>query len=481
MLSAASTLPSSSSDAPVAPDWRRVLEDPTPQSSFVGLEVEGTLPSSLRGTFVRNGPALSHGFGVDYEHWFDGDGGLVAVRLGEGRADGALRLVETEGLAVERRRGRRVYPGFGSHSRSWRHPWGVKNVANTNVIAWQGRLLALWEGGRPHEIDPRTLRTRGETDLGGVVRGAFSAHPHRVHARRATYNFGVRPTAWGSRLELFELPDEGPARRLASIARGDLPLVHDFIATERHLVVLVSPVFIDRLSFLLRPRTYAQSLRWRPERGTEVIIIPIDEPDRVMRWHTEPFWQWHFANAFEQGDRIVADLVRFDRFSLIGNSSDLHGTAGVVDHGVPARITIDRRTRSLEHEPWSDRSAEFPRVAPRVDGREHRWVHLAVHSDEARRQGALTDRLAMLDVSTGRWLEYDVGPSCFVSEPVFAPRPEGVEEDDGWVLCMVYDAGTHRSHMAVIDARDPCAGPVARVWFPGHVHYTFHGSWVPQQ
>lgn len=44
------------------------------------------------------------------------------------------------------------------------------------------------------------LDTIGESSLGGVVRGSFSAHPHTVCARRATYNFGME---YGRRTRRF--------------------------------------------------------------------------------------------------------------------------------------------------------------------------------------------------------------------------------------------------------------------------------------
>ena len=62
-----------------------------------------------------------------------------------------------------------------------------KNLANTrNVLYAKDTLYALWEGGRPHELDPLTPRNingpgdSGETSLGGLLPGAkdpFSAHP----------------------------------------------------------------------------------------------------------------------------------------------------------------------------------------------------------------------------------------------------------------------------------------------------------------
>lgn len=41
----------------------------------------------------------------------------------------------------------------------------MKNVANTSVLQWGGRLLCLWEGGEPYEIEPQTLSTVGKYNV----------------------------------------------------------------------------------------------------------------------------------------------------------------------------------------------------------------------------------------------------------------------------------------------------------------------------
>lgn len=46
----------------------------------------------------------------------------------------------------------------------------LKNPANTHVVPWGGKLLALWEAGPPYELDPRSLETRpAPATLGGLV------------------------------------------------------------------------------------------------------------------------------------------------------------------------------------------------------------------------------------------------------------------------------------------------------------------------
>ncbi|MEW5298931.1 MAG: hypothetical protein WDW36_002000 [Sanguina aurantia] len=61
----------------------------------------------------------------------------------------------------------------------WFNPLDLKfkNVANTGVIFWAGRLLALWEAGRPHLLDATTLHTtERESNLGGCIGNVLAGH-----------------------------------------------------------------------------------------------------------------------------------------------------------------------------------------------------------------------------------------------------------------------------------------------------------------
>jgi len=65
-----------------------------------------------------------------------------------------------------------------------------------------------------------------------------------------------------------------------------------------------------------------------------------------------------------------------------------------------------------------------------------------------------------------------------VSEAIFAARPGSSAETDGWVLVLVYDESTETSHLAVLDAEAPEAGPIGRAHFDHHVPVTLHGAWA---
>lgn len=99
------------------------------------------------------------------------------------------------------------------------------------------------EGGLPQEMDPENLDTLEATDF-GVIPATFSAHPHRVASLKTTFNFGLR---YGRRMsiDLFALPDEGPAKKLGTIEAPWQSMVHDFIATDRHLLLMLGPVKLN--------------------------------------------------------------------------------------------------------------------------------------------------------------------------------------------------------------------------------------------
>jgi carotenoid cleavage dioxygenase len=64
---------------------------------------------------------------------------------------------------------------------------------------------------------------------------------------------------------------------------------------------------------------------------------------------------------------------------------------------------------------------------------------------------------------------------------VFVPRDPTSAEDDGWLLTFVYDAGSDRSDLVVLNAGDFAGEPEAVVHLPVRVPHGFHASWIPDR
>jgi all-trans-8'-apo-beta-carotenal 15,15'-oxygenase len=454
--------------------YKRLWTEDLPRShGFEPLRVEGKLPAELRGTLYRNGPGQFGQFGQRYAHPFEGDGAITAVRFGgEGTVSGASQITPTAGLQAERMAGRQLYGFSVPWLRRMRNVFGssFKNTANTNVIVWQGKLLALMEAGKPTELDPADLSFRGETTLDGCVVSWFSAHPHRVASRNAIYNFGLE-FGRKNRLHCYELPDAGAARQLAAIDLAAGLMLHDFIATESHLVFFLSPTRVSLKNIFLQLGGFESMWRWQPELGTEIICVPIDRPGDVVRFTTDAFYQWHFTNAFTRGNELVVDYVRYPDFGSFYELGRVlrDGTPREIGKGRPHRAVIDLTRRTFRSEQTLDRASEFPTIAPGREGREHALSYLALEN--------LTS-IGKLDARTNKLSTHTLPSTQRATEPLFVPRPGSTAEDDGWVIALCHDGPSNQAFAAVYDAARLEDGPLARAWFDHQIPITFHGTFA---
>jgi carotenoid cleavage dioxygenase len=85
------------------------------------------------------------------------------------------------------------------------------------------------------------------------------------------------------------------------------------------------------------------------------------------------------------------------------------------------------------------------------------------------------------DYRLGTSAHYTYGPTQVSGEHIFAADPDGTAENDGWLMTFVTDAETDASELAIIDARDVSAGPVARIQMEARVPIGFHANWFASE
>ncbi len=475
MSQAASATTSTTKRSPITPPAPSKFSDEIHQAlfkqnlprehGFEPLRVEGIMPSELKGTLFRAGPGLFELFGKPYTHLFEGDGAISAIKLDGGKAFGATRIIESEGLKRERRKGRMLYGFNASLPRRLRNAFRqeFKNTGNTNVIAYQGRVFALMEGAIPTEMSPNDLSTVGETTFNGTIPGMFSAHPHFVASRDTLYNFGLR-MGRKTKIDLYALPTKGTPTRIGSVPLERPVMLHDFVCTDNHMVFFVSPVHMQVFNMLLQRGTFGDMFQWNGSAGTEVIVVPIDRPGDVVRFKTDAFFQWHFSNAFERDGELVVDYARypnFDSFSALETSA--------IPSGQFYRSVIDPKRKTMTSEPLSGVGCEFPRVHPGFEGGDYRYSWIMSTQPHG---------IARIDVTTGEDIGYLFPDHQYSSEPVFVAT--GDAELDGYVLSLVYDHNEQASFLAVFEATKLEAGPVGKAWFDHRIPITFHGNWMDQ-
>ncbi|MHB8621689.1 MAG: carotenoid oxygenase family protein, partial [Chloroflexota bacterium] len=230
------------------------------------LEVSGRWPEDISGRLYRIGPARNDVYGERYKHWFDGDGMVHAFDIAGERVSYRNRFVDTAKKRAEDAAGQRLFGGFGTAPtgnpiQKFRRGYG--NSSNTNIVWHAGKLLALWEGGRPHRLDPETLNTLGEEDFDGAlpIGRPFSAHPKYDPRTGELINFGM---TYGrtARLDLYSVDRSGKLRSLPPVTLPAAALIHDFAVTASKIVVVVAPMVLPRipLGLILKQSSFAQSL-----------------------------------------------------------------------------------------------------------------------------------------------------------------------------------------------------------------------------
>ena len=76
---------------------------------------------------------------------------------------------------------------------------------------------------------------------------------------------------------------------------------------------------------------------------------------------------------------------------------------------------------------------------------------------------------------------HDFGPGHASLEPVFVPRSGATDEDDGYVMCYVFNAQRNSSDVVILSAQDFTGQPLAVVELPVRVPFNFHGDCFPDR
>lgn len=404
------------------------------ESTITDLQVTGTLPPELSGRFLRNGPNPNGSVSESSYHWFIGDGMVHGVRLNEGRAEWYRN---------------RFVGGSG---------------ANTNVIGYGGRTMAIVEsGGMPHDLG-YTLDSIGENSSIGT---GFTAHPkldvdtgelHAMCYDWANLRDHVRYVVVGTDGELAEETE---------IALPGMPMIHDMSLTENYAVVFDLPV---TLSFLALGTGAAFPFRWDADYEPRVGLIPRNGDATDVIWSpVKANYTFHPMNAYEDASgQVVIDVCRYERMF----DNDVRGPFG---DSLPRldRWTINPQTRTVSEQVVDARSQEFPRCHPDLNGKPYRYGYTVAVADYG------FPSIYKQDLQTGDAIEFNVGAGRHSAEPVFVPREGAKAEDDGYLMTFVYDEKKNASELMVLDAQDMARGPLATVHLPVRVPYGFHGNWVP--
>lgn len=435
------------------------------------LEVIGEIPQNLVGVYMRNGPNPQFE-PLSYTYPFDGDGMIHAVYLADGQATYRNRFVETNGLLKERKAGKALYGGVLQPmpmDPQWadpeEQPVAFKNGAFIHIIRHAQNYLALGESAPAYQINAQ-LHTLGEwAPIKNQAPIDVGAHTRfdPLTGELWFVNYSIMPPF----LSFYRFDKKGQFLKKYDIDKPHCSMIHDFVLTQNYVLVFDCPIILD----MQKMATGGDILSWQPELGVRLGVM--SRKSGKMRWFdTEPFFVFHFANAYEQGDELIIDYVRHEKIVLLEEAQNK--TPPML-----ARTCIDLKQGHVKHTMLAENLVEFPRIREDRNSLAHRFIYLPTKTTDNQNKRTF-NALLKYDTHKQQTEIHHFGVSAEIGEAVFAPATTQKSEDDGYLLLFVYESTTKQSEFVILDAQNMTKEPLARVKMPRRIPHGLHGSWMPE-
>lgn len=440
--------------------------------------VHGQVPEFVRGDYYLNGPGRFKIGALAYRHWLDGDGMVARLRFDGDQVHFKNRYILSRKLVEERVAGKPLFRTFGTSftgSRLNRANNGLESPVNVSVYPFGNRLLAFGEQGLPWELDAETLETKAQFTFNGRLNDAspFAAHAKIDPAAGVMFNFGIFFSSQSPRLYFYCFGHEGLRYRKA------VPLpypcsVHDFSLSEHYAIFYLSPYLLDIQGFLHNGQTVMDSLRWEPDRGSNLLILDRSNGEVVASLPVGNRYCLHLINAFEQNGCLYADLLEFEE-PIYRQYQPIPSLFQSVPPGGPVRLIVDLRSGELAQrtEIRYPKAPDFPAIDPRLAMRDYKEFWMLGLSATGKNGRKFFDQLAHANWNQNTVSDaYQAPADCYLGgEPVFVGDSNS---DNGVVICQEFDTGKLKSHFLLFDAHKVSKGPIARLLLNQVLYLGFH-------
>lgn len=430
------------------------------------LEVRGSIPPELTGRYVRNTANPQTGY---TEHWFIGDGMLHGMEIAGGKANWYRnRYVRTPMFANPG--ADRTSLSLNMETLTMDH---AVSAANTSVYAHGGKILALEEGAYPYEVD-KQLETVGPWTFDGALTGPFTAHPKICPDTGEMLAFGY--AQFEPYLTYYRVDPSGKLVQSTDITVTGPTMMHDFAASRNNVVFMDLPMIFD-LDLAMQG---GMPIRWSDDYPARFGVMPREGADTDVQWFDiDPCYVFHTLNAYDDGDDVVMYGCRVNELWRDSAEMKIDGDADAGSAPCLTEWRLNTKTGKATETRLDDDGAEFPKVPNVQQGHRSRYGYtIGLGGGEG--SDAVAGALFKYDLDNGASKEVHQFPKGHEpGEAVFVAAEGGTSEDDGYMMTYVYQPETDTSYMAILDASNFAADPIAEIHVPRRIVAGFHTNWIP--
>ncbi|WDE07722.1 carotenoid oxygenase family protein [Thalassomonas viridans] len=435
------------------------------------LTLEGKMPGDLSGIFYRVGPAGHERANLRYKHLFEGDGMIHSFNFANGKIFHQGKFINTPKFVEEKKAGKFLYSGpdtkipgaLGVHNAD------SINTSNTNAIAVGDKLWTLWEAGSPMQVDPYTLESSQWVNLGENSRFGqslqgmpFSAHP-KVDPSGDIFNFGLNGNG---QAVLYHLAANGRLKNAAVVNAGYRGMLHDFLITHKHILLILPSLSVDGAD-----KGFFERTRFVKEQPMRVLVIDKAGLTVQKSYQLPPGFAFHFGNAWEERD----GTIHFDA-SLYPDISSLHNLSAVMQ-GKTDQPASSSQTVLYTLKPnggftqqYIEGDSEFPKIYDHLVGQRNTLLY----TTGSKNNPLWADSIRRLNTDTGLVDEYYYGEDYLVEEHVITT--DKPREGSGYLVGTALHIPSKRTCINLFQADSLSQGPIMRAWLPYHIPLGFHGN-----
>ncbi|PMD29492.1 carotenoid oxygenase [Hyaloscypha variabilis F] len=466
------------------------------EGELQNLEVTtGKIPLEIDGTFYRVMPDPQLPPFIEDDVWFNGDGNISAFRIRSGRCHFKQRYVRTEKF-VRERQAQRALIGRYRNKYTDAVEFKIRSTANTNIVYFNGRLLACKEDSPPYAVNAETLETIGLEDFDGQLPSlTFTAHPKLDPVTKEFICFGYEAKGDGTPdIYYFSIGPDGKFLESVWLVAPVVAMIHDFAVTENWIIFPIIPLTAD----VERMKNGGEHWQWTPDIPFYIGVLPRHgAKGEDVKWFRAPnAFAGHTANAFEKPDGSIVFELPVSQDNVFFWWPDKDGKAPIPQdiRNELSRFTFDPRSTDLDLSPPElllAEDVEFPRIDDRYLAAPHSQVFLLTMDPKLGTDFAAMapvmgggsppyNALGNYDHRTKTFRRYFPGTMHLFLEPVFIPRSQDAAEGDGWVLGLVNNYSNMLSELHIVDTTD-FEKPCAIVSLPVRLRPGLHGNWVDAQ
>ena len=428
------------------------------------LKIEGHLPLSLNGTYLRNGP---NPFSPPYTYTYpiDGDGMIHAVQMAHGWAGYKNHFVKTKGFLAEQKAGKTLYGGVKLPlvpDPKYVKDGPIKNAASVHIAMFGKHLLALYEASPAYELD-QELNTLGEWQPQKATQVPFNINAHHRRDPKNGHIYAFTYDTLPPYLTFYEFDQSGALVTTIPIEKAYPTMLHDFVLTENYLIVFDVPAIFNMKG--------PEVLTFDQEQPVNILLIDRHHYE-VKKVSTASFFVYHFVNAYEQDEQIVVDFIHHETLNF---DPLLQASKKAVRGPRLYRGIINLAELSYQHECLSELTVEFPSYALQHTGRFYRYAYLCAKSSET---VPAFDVILKYDFEKRTQQLFKFAQWVEVDEAIFVAEEGADKEDQGCLMLFVYQPESDTSDFVILNAAKPRAKPVAVVKLERRVPHGLHGSWV---